>query len=70
MLSLGESSLDEDILVLDDGVETVTETEAFTSISVDDLGMREASGFGFASVGVGMLLSFGIAWIVSLLRKA
>lgn len=44
--------------------------DGFVQYTMDDLSVSSYAGLGFLCVGAGMFVSYGIAWIVSLLRRA
>lgn len=70
MLSSEEFLSDSDILVGSGEESTEHDVDTFTLMTVEDLSFGETSGAGFLAIGVAMLLSFGISWLVSLWRKA
>lgn len=49
---------------------TQNETESVVLIRPEDMQLGKNSGLGMITVGVGMIISFGIAWIISILRRS
>ena len=49
---------------------TQGETESVILITPEDMQLGKNSGLGMLTVGVGMIISFGIAWIISILRRS
>ena len=49
---------------------TQSETESVVLIRPEDMQLGKNSGLGMITVGVGMIISFGIAWIISILRRS
>lgn len=61
------SDISADALV---GTDTDTANDVFMLYTMDDMGVGASAGLGFVCVGVGMCVSFGVAWVVSLLKRA
>lgn len=49
---------------------TQNETESVVLITPEDMQLGKNSGLGMLTVGVGMIISFGIAWVISILRRS